>query len=159
MSDEPLRPTKPQRPPASDQPPITGTWALISTEWRRADGRHANPFGVGAAGILTYDAAGNMSAQIMRAQRPRPPPDGGTGIEAAMAGAFAGYVAYFGTYEIDESAHVLRHHVAGSAFPAWVGMVHERRYRVDGDVLTLSQDFVTADGVAVAASTTWRQVG
>ena len=136
---------------------LVSTWALIATEWKRADGRHANPFGDGAAGVLTYDSAGNMTAQIMRAQRPAV--EGGhDGIEAAMASAYPGYVAYFGTYELDAEG-VLQHHVAGSAFPAWVGGEHARRYRIEGDELTLMQDFTTVDGVAVAASTTWRRVG
>ena len=142
---------------------LIGTWALVATEWRRADGRHANPFGAGAVGVLTYDSAGNMAAQIMRADRPVV--EGGIGlhgdqggIEAAMAGAFPGYIAYFGTYDRDDDS-VLHHHVAGSAFPQWVDSEHARRYRIDGDKLTLMQDFTTADGVVVAASTTWRRVG
>ena len=98
-----------------------------------------------------------MAAQIMRAERPVV--DGGhSGIENAMASAFPGYVGYFGTYEIDAD-DVLQHHVAGSAFPQWVGNEHARRYSVEGDRLTLMQDFVTADGVAVAASTTWQRIG
>jgi hypothetical protein len=140
---------------------LVGTWALVATEWRRADGRHANPFGPDAVGVLTYDAAGNMAAQIMRAGRPSAADDhvgGHAGIEAAMAAAVPGYIAYFGTYTLDDDG-VLRHLVAGSAFPAWVGTEHARRYRVEGDELTLMQDFTTADGVAVAASTTWRRVG
>ena len=138
-------------------PRLIGTWALVATEWKRADGRHANPFGAGAVGVLTYDAAGNMAAQIMRAERPVV--DGGNnGIETAMASAFPGYVGYFGTYEIDADG-VLQHHVVGSAFPQWVGNEHARRYTIDGDRLTLMQDFVTADGVAVAASTTWQRIG
>jgi hypothetical protein len=138
-------------------PRLIGTWALIATEWKRADGRHANPFGAGAVGVLTYDAAGNMTAQIMRADRPRAE-SGHTGIETAMAGAYPGYVAYFGTYDVDADG-VLQHRVVGSAFPAWVGAEHARRFRLDGDTLVLMQDFETADGVAVAASTTWQRVG
>ena len=43
--------------------------------------------------------------------------DGHGGIETAMASAYPGYVAYFGTYELDADG-VLQHHVVGSAFPA-----------------------------------------
>ncbi len=136
---------------------LVGTWALVATEWKRADGRHANPFGEGAVGVLIYDAAGSMSAQIMRGARPDAAGDR-AGIEAAMASAVPGYVGYFGTYTRDGEG-VLHHQVVGSAFPAWVGTEHARRYRIDGDRLTLMQDFVTADGVEVAASTTWQRVG
>jgi hypothetical protein len=138
-------------------PRLIGTWALVATEWKRADARHANPFGPNAVGVLTYDDAGNMAAQIMRADRP-PIADGHTGIESAMAAAFPGYVAYFGTYELD-AAGVLHHHVVGSAYPVWAGSEHERRYIIEGDTLILMQDFITADGVEVAASTTWQRIG
>lgn len=136
---------------------LIGTWALVATEWKRADGRHANPFGAGAVGVLIYDAAGNMSAQIMRAERPTV--EGGhAGIESAMASAYPGFVAYFGTYELDPEG-VLQHHVVGSAYPAWVGGDHARRYHIKGDTLTLMQDFTTTDGVTVSASTAWQRIG
>jgi hypothetical protein len=138
---------------------LVGTWALVATEWRRADGRHGNPFGAGAVGVLTYDAAGNMSAQVMRAERPVAPADHATGIETAMASAFAGYIAYFGTYEIDAAMRVVVHTVIGSAFPAWVGGTHNRRFVVEGDRLTLSDSVTAADGTAVEASTVWRRIG
>jgi len=142
--------------PRSD---FAGTWALIATEWRRADGRHANPFGNDATGVLIYDAAGFMSAQIMRAGRPPLPPDRPTGIDAAFSSAVPGYVAYFGTYDVDDAARRVVHRVIGAAFPAWIGLEFSRGFRFEGDTLTLTDDLVTSDGVAVAAATTWRRVG
>ena len=136
---------------------LTGTWALVATEWRRADGRHGNPFGPNAVGVLMYDAAGNMSAQVMRADRP-PSPVEPAGIETAMMSAVAGYIAYFGTYEIDRANGVVRHDVVGSAFPAWVGGTHNRRFAIEGDRLTLSDSVVAADGTAVEASTVWERI-
>ncbi len=136
---------------------LIGTWALIASEWKRADGKHANPFGAGAAGVLTYDAGGYMSAQIMRADRP-PGPDTAPTIDAAFAAAVPGFLAYFGTYEIDESRGIVTHTVVASSFPAWAGAQHHRRFVIDGDHLTLRDDLMTSDGVAVAASTTWRRV-
>ena len=138
------------------EPSIIGTWALVATEWRRADGRHANPFGADATGILTYDAAGYMSAQVMRADRPAAAV---AGIDTAMTTAVPGYIAYFGTYEVDAGAALITHHVIGSAFPGWVGQTHGRNFSVEGDRLSLSADVVSADGVAVHASTTWERVG
>ncbi len=137
---------------------LVGTWALVATEWRRADGRHGNPFGPGAIGVLTYDAAGNMSAQVMRAARPQAPAGQSVSIEAAMASAFAGYVGYFGTYEIDHARGVVVHAVIGSAFPAWAGASHDRRFLIEGDRLTLSASVTAADGTPVEASTTWRRL-
>jgi hypothetical protein len=138
---------------------LIGTWALVSTEWKRADGRHANPFGEGAVGVLMYDDAGYMAAQVMRADRPAVPDGHGNDIDAAMGVAFAGYIAYFGTYEVDVEASGVRHRVIASAFPAWVGGEHQRRFAIDGDRLTLTDDVTAADGAAVAASTAWQRVG
>lgn len=136
---------------------ILGTWALIATEWRRADGRHANPFGEGATGILIYDAAGYMSAQIMRSDRPKGEASP-AGIDTAMASATPGYVAYFGAFAVDEAAGVVTHRVIGAAHPAWAGREFARRYSIDSDVLTLRDDVVAADGVAVDAATSWRRI-
>jgi hypothetical protein len=136
---------------------LLGTWALIATEWRRADGRHANPFGEGATGILIYDAAGYMSAQIMRSDRPSVDP-AQAGIDSAMASATPGYVAYFGAFVVDEASGVVTHRVIGAAHPAWVGREFARRYSIEGDVLTLRDDLIAADGVAVDAATTWRRI-
>ena len=134
---------------------LIGTWALVATEWRRADGRHANPFGADAIGIVIYDAAGNMSAQVMRADRPSAAV---AGIDTAMASAVPGYIAYFGAYEVDETAAVIRHDVVGSVFPGWAGQSHTRNFNFEGDRLVLSAEVVSADGVAVHASTTWERV-
>jgi hypothetical protein len=135
---------------------LRGTWALVATEWRRADGRHANPFGANAVGVLIYDGAGNMSAQVMRAGRPAL--DGHSGIDTAMANAVPGYIAYFGEYEVDESQSTVRHSVVGAAFPAWTGHEVVRGYLLDGDILTLTDNVIAADGVEVFASTTWQRI-
>ena len=137
--------------------PLIGTWALVSSEWKRADGKHANPFGAGAIGVLTYDNGGYMTAQIMRADRP-PGPEAAT-IDAAFASAVPGFLAYFGTYEFDATRSVVTHTVLASSLPAWVGAQHQRRVELAGDQLTLRDDLLTLDGVAVAAATTWRRVG
>ena len=138
---------------------LVGTWALVATEWRRADGRHANPFGDGAIGVLTYDAAGYMTAQVMRRDRPALPPETPATLDAAFASAAAGFLAYFGTYEVDADASVVTHSVLASSFPPWVGGAHRRRFSVEGNRLTLRDDLVTSDGVAVAAATMWQRVG
>lgn len=133
---------------------IVGTWALVATEWRRADGRHANPFGAGATGILIYTEEGYMSAQVMRADRPPAPVASATGIDMAMAGGVAGYIAYFGTYSVDVGHGAVTHYVIGASFPAWSGGEVRRGFRVESGRLTLTDRVIGADGVAVDASTT-----
>jgi hypothetical protein len=136
---------------------LLGTWAFVASEWKRADGKHANPFGAGSTGILTYDAAGYMSVQIMRADRPSTQVAQPT-IDAAFSAAVPGYLAYFGTYEIDEQRRVVTHTVIASTFPPFVGAQNHRRFEVEGDRLILRDDLTTSDGVAVAAATIWQRV-
>jgi hypothetical protein len=137
--------------------PIVGTWAFVASEWKRADGRHANPFGAGATGVLIYDAAGYMAVQIMHADRP-PVTTIAPTIDAAFALAIHGFLAYAGPYEVDDAAATIAHDVVVASFPAWVGTQHRRRFAIDGDTLTLRDDLAAADGVAVAAATTWRRM-
>jgi hypothetical protein len=139
------------------QHPIVGTWAFVASEWKRADGRHANPFGAGAMGVLMYDASGHMSAQIMHADRP-PVTTIAPTIDAAFGLAIPGFLAYAGEYEIDDGNAVVTHRVVVSSFPPFVGTEHRRRFTIDGDELTLRDDLTTADGVPVAAATTWRRM-
>jgi hypothetical protein len=139
------------------QHPIVGTWAFVASEWKRADGRHSNPFGAGAMGVLMYDATGHMSAQIMHADRP-PVTTIAPTIDAAFGLAIPGFLAYAGTYEIDDASGLVTHRVIVSSFPPWLGSEHRRRFEIAGDKLTLRDDLATADGVAVAASTMWQRM-
>jgi hypothetical protein len=75
-------------------------------------GTNATNFTVGQ---ISYDAAGRMSAQRWR--RTGRPPRGAS--DAERAAAAAGYVAYFGRYEIDAARGVVTHHVEGSVSQAW----------------------------------------
>lgn len=138
--------------------PLIGTWAFVASEWKRADGRHANPFGEGAVGILTYSDAGYMTVQVMRPDRPPLTPGTAATLDAAFASATPGFLAYFGSYEIDAPAGVVAHTVLGSSFPPLVGVTTRRRFAIEGDTLTLRDDLTTSDGVAVAAATVWRRV-
>jgi hypothetical protein len=137
--------------------PIVGTWAFVASEWKRADGRHANPFGAGAMGVLMYDASGYMSAQIMQAGR-APVTNIAPTIDAAFGLAIPGFLAYAGSYAVDDALGVVTHSVIVSSFPPWVGSEHRRHFVIEGDVLTLRDELTTADGVAVAASTAWRRM-
>jgi hypothetical protein len=44
-----------------------------------------------------------------------------------------GFVAYFGTFDIDESSRTVIHHVHASLVPTWVGADLRRTYELAGD--------------------------
>jgi YD repeat-containing protein len=93
------------------------------------------PFTVGQ---ISYDAAGRMSAELMRDNRPtfktNPAP------EAERAAAYSSYIAYFGHYTIDADKRTVTHHVEGALSPAMVGtdLVRYFEFSPDGKSLFLS---------------------
>lgn len=109
-----------------------GSWRLLSCETRDSSGQIHYPFGEQPGGQLLYDGAGNMSAQLGRTNRARfAAKDPALGTDAEVRDAFAGYIAYFGTYSVDESSQAVTHHVVGASFPNWIGIDLVRHYTFD----------------------------
>src|SRR5262245_42359355 len=89
---------------------LIGNWSLVSFEVVSGDQTEC-PFGPDAAGMLTYDRASRMAVQIMKTGRPIFASDElESGTVEALTAAFNGYVAYYGTYSVDERARVITHH-------------------------------------------------
>ena len=90
---------------ARDAPRFVGTWRLVSDT---------------TTGIMIYDSLGNMAAQVMpnRARRKyaatEPTPE-------EAKDAITGYLAYFGTYSVDEQARIITHHRKGNINPGGIG--------------------------------------
>jgi hypothetical protein len=113
-----------QAAPASEEATrFIGTWRLISDS---------------STGLMYYDRLGNMAAQVMptRARAKyagtQPTPD-----EAKEA--ITGYLAYFGTYSVDERAHTITHHRKANINPGQVGDDAVRGYEfVPGDRVILT---------------------
>ncbi|MCH8206430.1 MAG: lipocalin-like domain-containing protein [Chloroflexi bacterium] len=117
---------------------FVGTWKLVSFELRLSDGETTSPFGKDAGGVLIYDARGNFSVQVMRQERPSfASGDMQDGTDEELRSAMGGYVAYYGTYEIDEAARTMIHNVEGSLFPNFIGSPLTRLFELSGDRLTL----------------------
>ena len=58
--------------------------------------------------------------------------------------AYDGYVAYFGTYDVDESRGEVIHHVEGSLMPSYTDTEQPRPIKVDGDELVI--ETTTSEG-------------
>lgn len=108
-----------------------GTWRLVSIE---GSTRSSN-FGAHPTGVIHYDATGHMAVQIMP-DRPRPTWTGSPTPEQARD-TILGYVAYFGTYTIDERAGTVTHRRAGTLSPGPVDFVRKYEF-VAGDRLILT---------------------
>src|SRR4051812_40721385 len=116
-----------------------GTWTLVTSEFRRSDGTPIYPYGQDALGVLTYDAVGNMTALVMRADRPVfGSGDLYNGTPEEIKAAFEGAMAYFGRYVVNEAAGTVTHHVSGCTFPNWIGGEQTRFFAFSEQRLTLS---------------------
>jgi hypothetical protein len=111
---------------------IIGTWELVSYEAADAG---SSPLGTDPFGLLIYDAAGNVSAQLSRRDR--------SGVQSTLTSrpggtsASDGYIAYFGTYSVDWQQHVITHRLTGAVAASDVGRAVTRRFRVDKSRLIL----------------------
>ena len=133
---------------------LVGNWTLISYVTENPDGTKGRPYGA-AVGRLSYDQDGHMSGQVMRPGRSAVAP--GDWQAQQVRSAYAGYIAYFGTYEVNAVGDAVVHHVEGALNPGWVGGDQIRRLRFEGDLLVLSTE-VEKGGAMVNHVLTWRKL-
>ena len=122
---------------ASDK--FVGTWRLLECYGKWSDGRISYPYGDKPEGQLIYDGHGNFSGQI--AGSGRPAFETGNllkGTPEEIKTAFEGYIAYYGTYEVDESKGQVTHHVQSALFPNWIGDIQTRNFEFEGKKLRLN---------------------
>lgn len=123
---------------------FVGTWRLVHSISIEADGRTVYPYGEDAVGYIYYGDTGIMGVHISRRMR--------TDLEALQT-LRSDYLAYFGRFEIDTERQVVRHFVEGELFPGDHSTLLERRYRFDGDLLSLKP----VDGTN--REILWRRIG
>jgi hypothetical protein len=107
---------------------LVGAWRLVSMEDQGADGK---PNQVkDRKGILIYTRDGHMSVQLMLPQS-----------ESGVSNDYVkeGYEASFGSYDVNEAAHTVTHHVEGSVTRGLVGKDLTRVYQFsDGHLIIKS---------------------
>jgi len=136
---------------------ITGTWNLISFIFQAKDGAFFYPYGENADGVLHYDQKGHMSAIISRNDRPRLSREDFMEIpDEEKIQLSKGFVAYSGTYEVQEDRIV--HHVKISFIPNWVGTDLERYFRFSGGNLILSTPPSVLRGKEFTGELTWEKI-
>ena len=143
--------------------PLLGVWRVLSYDLRQSSGCLIQPLGPHPLGYLSYDAAGNMSAHLMRQDVPRlspealrlsmPDPEQPQRLSPAageeVAAAWRGYVGYWGTYTVDAAAGAIHHQVVGASLPNMVNTKQTRYFKLEGNQLTLEADLILGRGVLV----------
>jgi Lipocalin-like domain len=118
---------------------LVGTWRIVRFTDTDTRGKVTYLFGENPKGYIVYDPTGHLSVQLMR--MPSQPPfaagDDDKGTDAEVRSAYDGYVAYFGTYRVDEAKSVVTHVVEGSLKPSYTGTDRPRPFKLDGDVLII----------------------
>jgi hypothetical protein len=138
---------------------FVGTWRLISCTAATPDGVTSHPFGLYAQGRLTYEASGRMAVQIARpgqssfaAGDPRVPTD------AEARAAYDRYLAYYGTYTVDQDREVVVHHVEVSLTPDWAGADQTRHFSLEGNRLTLTTRPALFSGIKQVITLVWEKL-
>ena len=113
-------------PPGSERERLIGAWHLVSLGEVGPDGKLSSVAGL--KGTLIYTRDGHMSVQIMYPE---------SAAELTNDYVLNGYEASFGSYDLDETAHTVTHHVQGSITHDLVGQSLTRRYQLSGRRLTI----------------------
>jgi hypothetical protein len=108
---------------------LHGAWRYVAAT---LDGKPSRPNG---KGLIYYAPSGDMVVQVSPGNETRKAGAKPTPDEAIAA--LDGYIAYFGTYSIDERAQTVTHHRKGSVQPGDTADL-VRRFRIEDDRLTLS---------------------
>jgi hypothetical protein len=132
---------------------LTGNWRLVS--FVNIDEKGVARPGPYHGGRIMYDAHGNMAAQLTRDGRK---PLAATPSDADRAEAYAGFLAYYGRYVVDESKSLVTHHVEGSTNPNWVNTTLTRWYAFSPDSNRLLLSIKNDEG-RVTGTLTWERFG
>jgi hypothetical protein len=150
----------------SERRNLIGVWELVSLQDHRPNGEVLDWMGKKPTGTLVYSPDGRMSVQIMRDSRPAVTGsmwsrDGRDLLPSASANeirdAYSGYYAYFGTWDVDERAHTVTHHIRASLRSVEVGADYVRPYEFSGEQLLLRSAVETASGEKQTRVITWRR--
>jgi len=104
---------------------VVGVWTLTSGMEKLPDGTTASPW---AAGNLVLDAAGHIALFLVGKDRPK--------ADANPRVPIGPFVAYYGTYAVDEAAKTTTYNVEFGASPAFDKAVRTQTVSLSGDVMT-----------------------
>jgi len=108
---------------------LIGTWKLVSAV-DLIDGNWIHRYGEQPKGYFTFGADNTISVQFMKF-----PVD-----DANKLKPFDSYLAYFGTYTVDEAASTFTSKVEGSLHPQHIDAPQTRSFRIEDNQLFIGND-------------------
>lgn len=104
---------------AGERQRLVGVWELVSLQDHRPNGEVLDWMGKKPSGTDPRPSAGSMWSTDGRDLLPSAPAND-------IRDAYRGYYAYFGSWEVDERAHRVTHHIRGSLRSVEVGANYVR---------------------------------
>ncbi|WP_448956262.1 lipocalin-like domain-containing protein [Labrys neptuniae] len=157
MSTQVVETDTPDKAPSSVSTSLVSTWRLKShVQHTLATGELSHPRGPKPQGLVTYTADGRFALMNVPGERQKPAAIQATPEEAVAL--YQGLTAYAGRYSIEDNTIV--HHVELSWNEAWTGTDQRRRFKIEGDELTLiaGPSANHMDGKVVEATLKWERV-
>lgn len=139
---------------------LVGVWKLVTYTDEESGRGDAQPFGPVPQGFLIYTPDGFVSAQLMRPDRAAFHSSDwhhGTAEEYQTSGS--GYIAYCGTYEVDEEKATVTHIPSVSLLPNLIGGRQCRTIDLEDDRLVLrAAGAPVSGGLFVTSRLEWKRV-
>ncbi|HEV7370728.1 lipocalin-like domain-containing protein [Arenibaculum sp.] len=157
MSERTTPPARAAGHAAGGRTGLVATWRLVGHLQEVVEtGEKEYPRGHAPQGFLTYTADGRFS--VVNVPGGRAKPKGVSPTDEEALALFKGLTAYAGRYSVDGDKVV--HHVEVSWNETWTGTDQERRFKLDGDALTIVNGPILSpwDGRRIIATMTWRRV-
>lgn len=107
---------------------LVGSWSAVSNTEEYADGAKT-PWGPDVKGTLIIEANGQFALEIGVGDRAKP---AGNPAENPVGK----FIAYFGSYGVDEASKTISFKIVRSSFPGWDGTEQKRVVTEIGDQMT-----------------------
>jgi hypothetical protein len=129
---------------------LIGTWTLVLVDNVMPDGSRIHLYGDAPQGILTFDAQGRYTLQILRTGRPKfAANDKSKGTPEEYAAAVQGSNAHWGRYAVDDADGTVTFYIDHASFPNWEGTQQKRKFTITGDRLKYTVPAPTTGAKAV----------
>lgn len=139
---------------------LVGVWTLVGYTDEKPGCDDTHPFGSQPQGFLIYTTDGFVSAQLMKPGRSVfRSSDWHHGTPEEYRESGSGYIAYCGTYEVNEENAMVTHLPSVSLLPNLIDIRQCRSIELHGDRLILCAAGVpAADGLYVTSRLEWKRV-
>jgi len=139
---------------------LVGVWTLLSYTEKKEGCKDTNPLGPEPVGILIYTLDGVVSAQLMKPGRSAfQSRDWHKGTPEEYVESGSGYIAYCGTYEVDEVNRTVTHIPTVALLPNLIHRRQIRAFELNGDrLILLTAGVADADGVLVSSHLEWHRL-